>query len=159
MNPWYCYLLQCEDESRTYIGATNNPDRRLRQHNGGLSGGAKATHGRAWRRLVLVSGFPDNIAALQFEWAWKFRSRKRGQGLKARMLGLQDLLAAPQSTSKALPYSAWSLPPTIHTDYSLLSLPDFCIQKPLVEVEIESPNVQIHTEESQTAEENTQVSP
>ena len=106
-NPWYCYCLASEDGQRTYIGATVDPDRRLRQHNGHLVGGARATHGRTWRRVALVRGFPDNIAALQFEWAWKHRSRRHGHGIQARMLGLRDLLASPQSTSKAVPFAAW----------------------------------------------------
>ena len=35
INPIYC--------NRTYIGITNNSQRRLRQHNGELSGGARST--------------------------------------------------------------------------------------------------------------------
>lgn len=107
MSVWYCYLLVSEDRSRTYIGATVSPDHRLRQHNGELVGGAKATSGRSWIRAALVSQFPDATAALQFEWAWKFRSRKYGSGLRARMLGLKDLLESPQSTSKAVAFSDW----------------------------------------------------
>jgi len=104
---WHCYCLASEDGQRTYIGATVDPDRRLRQHNGHLVGGARATRGRAWRRVALVRGFPDNIAALQFEWAWKHRSRRHGHGVQARMAALRDLLASPQSTSKAVPFAEW----------------------------------------------------
>ena len=114
--PWHCYLLVSDDGKRTYIGATVDPNRRLQQHNGEKAGGAKATHGRHWRRHTLVSGFPDSTAALQFEWAWKFRSRKHGHGLDARLKGLQDVLQSPRSTSKALPFSEWLAPPVVRTE-------------------------------------------
>jgi predicted GIY-YIG superfamily endonuclease len=113
MSVWYCYLLVSEDGSRTYIGATIDPDRRLQQHNGQKAGGAKATHGRSWTRYALVEGFPDSTAALQFEWAWKFQSRKIGHGLSARIRGLWVLLDSLQSTSKARPFSEWSQPPMV----------------------------------------------
>jgi predicted GIY-YIG superfamily endonuclease len=127
---WHCYLLQSTDKQRTYIGATVAPDRRVRQHNGKISGGARATKGREWVRIILVSGFPDEVAALQFEWAWKYRSRKFGKGLKARFQGLQTLLTSTQSTSKAIPFSEWIAgPPTIHlesTDPTIQSIFDLC---------------------------------
>jgi predicted GIY-YIG superfamily endonuclease len=110
---WYCYLLLSDDGTRTYIGATIDPDRRLQQHNGQKAGGAKATHGRSWTRYALVEGFPDSTAALQFEWAWKFQSRKFGHGLSARIKGLWALLDSPHSTSKARPFSEWPHPPVV----------------------------------------------
>ncbi len=108
--PWYCYLLvSTEGAQRTYIGATIDPDRRLAQHNGQKGGGAKATRGRQWERLVLVAGFPDERAALQFEWAWKWHSRRGGRtrGIVGRLGALWTLLDSPQSTSTALPFAEW----------------------------------------------------
>ena len=61
---WYCYMLESIGGGRTYVGATVNPARRLRQHNGELAGGARATKGRAWTRRFLVGGFADERAAL-----------------------------------------------------------------------------------------------
>ena len=46
---WYCYILrnkQPQYSHLTYNGSTNNPYRRLRQHNEEISGGAVYTHGR-----------------------------------------------------------------------------------------------------------------
>lgn len=71
---WFCYML--ETAGKTYVGATVNPDRRLRQHNGELAGGARATAGRVWTRRFLVGGFADERAALRFEWRWKWLTRQ-----------------------------------------------------------------------------------
>jgi len=73
---WYCYMLEAIGGGRTYVGATVNPTRRLRQHNGELAGGARATKGRAWTRRFLVGGFADERAALRFEWRWKWLTRQ-----------------------------------------------------------------------------------
>jgi len=47
------------------VGSTNNPVKRLRQHNGDLVGGAKYT--RAGRKTCYVEGFPDRRTALGAE--------------------------------------------------------------------------------------------
>ena len=39
---WIIYLLECGDKS-LYCGITNDIDRRLKQHNGDINGGAKYT--------------------------------------------------------------------------------------------------------------------
>ena len=102
----YCYLLI--SGSRTYIGATYDPDHRLRQHNGELVGGAKATSGHKWERVMLISGFPDWRSTLQFEWAWKYFSRKtRIKGLPGRIQGLLNLLQSDRATKKAVPFKEW----------------------------------------------------
>jgi structure-specific endonuclease subunit SLX1 len=73
---WFCYMLESTDHKRTYVGATVNPERRLRQHNGELVGGARATKGRTWSRRYLIGGFADERTALQFEWRWKWLTRQ-----------------------------------------------------------------------------------
>lgn len=67
----YVYILQEINGKRTYVGYTNNLERRLRQHNGEIKGGAKYTRGRKWEFMGYIEGFPDKIIALQCEWKIK----------------------------------------------------------------------------------------
>ena len=96
-------------------------ERRLRQHNKEIKGGAVATgstvaKGEVWTRAAHVAGFPDWPAALQFEWRWKQLSRKlpsRMYPLERRMKALEELLKLERPTSKAIAYSEWSSPPEV----------------------------------------------
>jgi structure-specific endonuclease subunit SLX1 len=112
---WFVYLLSCSPTGTggTYVGMTFDLDRRLKQHNGQVAGGAAATRGRSWFRVCHVEGFPDQTAALQFEWAWKHRTRRAALAatpLQRRLRALQALLADSRPTSKALPYSEYPAP-------------------------------------------------
>jgi structure-specific endonuclease subunit SLX1 len=118
---FFVYLLLSSDNS-TYVGATVDLDRRLRQHNKEIKGGAVATttkvlKGETWIRACHVEGFPDWQAALQFEWRWKQLSRKlENKGLKPlykRLTALKQLLKLERPTSKAKAYSEWSLEPKV----------------------------------------------
>jgi len=110
-NEFFVYLLECSDKS-TYVGATVDVDHRLRQHNKEIKGGAVATTkkismGHTWKRALYVRGFPTWSAALQFEWAFKYYSRKFGKRmypLERRMRGLHHILHLDRPTSKAVPY-------------------------------------------------------
>jgi len=121
-NMSFVYLLITNDFSNTYVGATIDLNRRLRQHNKEIKGGARATgikveKGGTWERACYISGFPDWQATLQFEWRWKQITRKIPFGkscLERRMRALKQLLSLPQSTSKAIPFIEWTSPPEIH---------------------------------------------
>jgi predicted GIY-YIG superfamily endonuclease len=119
----FVYLLLCSDNT-TYIGATVNLQRRLRQHNKIITGGAKATgrkveKGEYWNRVCYVSNFPDWKSTLQFEWRWKQISRKLSihiLPLERRIIALIHLLSLERSTSSAVAFQEWSNKPEIHIE-------------------------------------------
>ena len=119
-----CVYLLISTNGSTYVGATIDLTRRLRQHNKEIKGGAHATgikvaQGETWTRAAHISGFPDWQAALQLEWRWKQISRKypiKMNPLERRMKALCDLLALDRATTKAVPYADWSSPPEVHLE-------------------------------------------
>jgi predicted GIY-YIG superfamily endonuclease len=118
--PFFVYLLLSSDNS-TYVGATVDLERRLRQHNSEIKGGAVATtskvnKGETWIRACHIEGFPDWNSALQFEWRWKQITRKMAlkvHPLHRRMIALKQLLSLERPTTKAKAYSEWSEPPKV----------------------------------------------
>jgi predicted GIY-YIG superfamily endonuclease len=146
--PWFCYILATEDDSATYVGATIDPDRRLRQHNKELAGGARATGarvgaGHTWRRLCRISGFPDKHAALQFEWRLKSLGRRKELArltpLARRVRCLRDLMALDRPTKFAEPFVTYEGGgPQIHwecviaeTEFTRIGLPAASLSPPV----------------------------
>ena len=94
----------------TYNGSTNNPMRRLRQHNEEIKGGAKATHGKggAWEICAMLSGFPDHINALSCEWRMKCPAGRPGkreakyQRVQGRVSSLNEILPLERWTGKCI---------------------------------------------------------
>ena len=117
---FYVYLLESTDKA-TYVGATIDVDRRLRQHNKEIKGGAHATStkvlkGEVWSRVCYVKNFPSWVAALQFEWRWKQLSRKLPLSMvpvDRRKKALGQLLALERPTSKSVAYTEWEILPEI----------------------------------------------
>jgi len=106
---WYCYILRNtlpEYKHLTYNGSTNNPKRRLRQHNEEIVGGARYTHGRGgkWEIYALLTGFIDHKNALSCEWRIKHTNGKPGKrppnhcGINGRIIGLNEVIRLPKWT-------------------------------------------------------------
>jgi structure-specific endonuclease subunit SLX1 len=109
--------------NQTYIGATTDPDRRLRQHNKEISGGALATsirvgQGLRWKRACYIQGIPEWRSALQIEWRWKQLGRTQFKHIRnpihRRLYSLKRLLSIEKPTTEAIPYEMYpSGPPQI----------------------------------------------
>nr|WP_279513253.1 GIY-YIG nuclease family protein [Idiomarina aquatica] len=64
------YLMQCADNS-LYCGVTTDIERRLRQHNGELKGGARYTQTRRPVRVVYQEDGYDRASAAKREYVIK----------------------------------------------------------------------------------------
>ena len=104
----FCYILKNNVNSVTYVGYTNNPERRLRQHNGELVGGARTTgiqrkkcgERLRWEFAALVT-HPGltHWRALSLEWHIKHETRKiKGmkKGVEKRMAALKAAMVLPK---------------------------------------------------------------
>jgi len=119
----YVYFIKSTLGS-TYIGATVDLNRRLRQHNKLITGGARATSlkvakGEEWSYYCYVENFPTYNEALKFEWRWKYISRQIQKECPSlnptekRLEALKRLLALPKSTAKAIEYKDWEKSPNV----------------------------------------------
>ena len=90
--PYVCYCIKVMGTTKTYVGISNNPQRRLKQHNSGR--GARYTRGKRdrgnWRPFFHVLGFPDCSRAMRFEMAMK--RKRKGSWLQGRCKTLYHLL-------------------------------------------------------------------
>ena len=71
---WFVYILQCADSS-LYTGITTDIERRLAEHNGLLSGGARYTKSRQPVSLVYQEEASSRATASQREYAIKKLTR------------------------------------------------------------------------------------
>lgn len=72
---WFVYILSCNDGS-LYTGITTELNRRLRQHNGELAGGAKYTSCRRPVSLLWNKKCENRTIAAQEEYAIKQLSQQ-----------------------------------------------------------------------------------
>lgn len=79
----YVYVLGCHSNGRavTYVGWTNDIERRLAQHNAGK--GARSTRGRRWQ-LLHSESFATKAEAMSREWHLK-RERAFRKALALRI--------------------------------------------------------------------------
>ncbi len=73
---WYVYLVQCADGS-LYAGSTSDLERRLRQHNGELVGGARYTRVRRPVALLWHQCVADRSSACRLEARIKLLNRRK----------------------------------------------------------------------------------
>lgn len=96
-NDYVIYVLTNTMNNKTYIGITNNPQRRLRQHNCELVGGAKYTTSNKGDGYWSFYGFIKNVdkrTALSLEKKIKIHSRKiKGKPIDRRLEAIKILLA------------------------------------------------------------------
>ncbi|ARF08703.1 GIY-YIG nuclease [Catovirus CTV1] len=116
---WSCYILKSQNPlypNRTYVGSTNSVKRRIRQHNGILVGGAKATNMmRPNEFYCVITGFPDKISALKCEWLLKHptgtrKGNSKYSGILGRIKGLNYLITHSdkwKTRSKECPLKIW----------------------------------------------------
>jgi predicted GIY-YIG superfamily endonuclease len=86
------YILE-NDQGASYPGMTNNMDRRLRQHNGEISGGAtvpvaQAVAGHPWVYFGYFEGFRTKRDCLRFEAALRHLERQSASHAFELALGL-----------------------------------------------------------------------
>ncbi|KAL6761568.1 hypothetical protein V8C86DRAFT_1785301 [Haematococcus lacustris] len=110
-----CYLLQSKhprSRTRTYIGFTVNPKRRIRQHNGVIGSGAwQTSKWRPWEMVLVVFGFTtQQVQALQFEWAWQHPKKSKAVRGLAASLGTAGMQGVKLMLGM-LAISPWSLFP------------------------------------------------
>lgn len=90
------YLVYCirasSTSQKTYIGCTNNFQRRLRQHCGKIVGGARFTRGcSTWRPVFHVKGLTKR-EALSLEYSIKHKRYPGVAGVQGRWKTLQRLI-------------------------------------------------------------------
>jgi len=95
-----CYCIVSENNNRTYVGDTNNFDKRIRQHNRMITGGAKATCGYTWKPFILITGFSSRNELLSFEWHFKHVKNLNIRGGVNRRLQALDILTQQDKWKK-----------------------------------------------------------
>lgn len=100
-NNYIVYLLHHTEKNITYVGMTNNKNRRIRQHNGILVGGARYTTNNKgdgeWKYYGWLSIAENNMSkniALSIEKKIKLRTRKmRGQtSIERRIKAIDNVI-------------------------------------------------------------------
>ena len=101
-NNYIIYILFNNSNNCTYVGMTNNPKRRIRQHNGELVGGAKYTKSQkkegqwlfyGWLK-VINNGELNKSRAMSIEKKLQIASRKfSGTPIEKRLKAVNKILS------------------------------------------------------------------
>lgn len=136
-NKYYCYIIRSINpvfSNSTYNGSTNNLIRRLRQHNGEIVGGAKATMGKGpWVFIAIWEGFQSHKEALSCEWRIKHPTNKKTRppqynGVIGRIKSLNLLIGLDYWTGKSSGMEC-GLEYGLFVDENLIDLIDLKIKK------------------------------
>ena len=92
---YFVYMLRCAGDT-LYTGITTDLSRRLAQHQGQRSGGAKYTASHPPRSVVMVWQAPSHAAAARLEWQIKRLSRQEKERLIREPAGLCSLCPPPE---------------------------------------------------------------
>lgn len=119
------YLLVNNKNPCTYVGSTNNPARRIRQHNGELVGGARYTkrHGgdvdAQWRFYGYICGLTKH-QALSIEKRIQIRSRKMRDkcAIDRRLRAINEILSDYPDEGFSFTVAAASPPDTQSRPYN-----------------------------------------
>lgn len=138
-NKYFCYIIA--SGSRTYNGYTVNLVRRLRQHNGELAGGARATSGKGPWRYISIMTAPSwtAVRAMQVEWSHKYPTRRRPrpreyQGAEGRIRSMEQVCRhVPEEVSLYVCDSLSSILGALPENIKLHSLSELFIQKNIQE--------------------------
>lgn len=109
---WCVYVIVCFDNS-FYCGITTNIEKRLKQHNGELSGGAKYTRSRRPCRLVYKEKAENRSTASKKEYWFKKLTRKQKE----------KYISYPSEGSLSSVSSSTSSPPEVSSTTSSVSEP------------------------------------
>lgn len=99
----FCYILKSAHpkSNYTYNGYTVNLERRIRQHNGVITGGARTTKARRpWEFIMVITSANDNFnrnTGLQLEWRIRFPTN-----VKPRPTEFQGPIGRIQAIDSAL---------------------------------------------------------
>lgn len=144
---WYCYILRNNHKphaNRTYNGKTNDPIRRLKEHNqiGPQTKGAVYTRtwgAKSWEFIMIMGYLPSDKEAQRHEWRIKkpegkgIHKNKKYIGPVGRIKGLNYALGLERFTSqcekpiKEMDLTIWILKEYTHlleerADYHLLQI-------------------------------------
>ncbi len=78
---FYVYILFSEKLNRFYVGTTDDPDRRLVEHNSGTFDDAFTRKGIPWSLFLIIDGLESNQAYKIEQHIKKMKSRKYFQNL------------------------------------------------------------------------------
>jgi predicted GIY-YIG superfamily endonuclease len=111
------YILTSDNLS--YVGMTNNFERRIRQHNREIKGGAKYTSKKSyWYPICIIDGFLTMKEAMQCEWAIKHcKYNKIYKGSINRVINVNHLLTKEKWTSNSPTIKHQSLNIYIDSDF------------------------------------------